>query len=507
MNSSNSTNPSIRYTLGAILALCFFGTYYATASRLVKSWASYDRAHTILLLAIGLFLLWTDRKALRQLSPQPALRTGSVITLLGCLILIAGKLSNTDLLQDISLPITITGLVTLVGGFRYIEIAWLPITYLYFVFGLLDQILNSMSIYLQYAAAWTASILLELTGMQVVLKGLVIQLPHIALEVERGCSGQKHILALLALAVPVVYLRLHGWLPRLVLLVTAALVGVFGNGVRIAIIGLWTIRHPDSVHGPFDIFYVSFIFFFGTTLFLFMTWIAESYWPRKKRHKESSVIEAQPNSGWSNGRSIIGALSIGVLILCVTIITFHFWEPRHVILRQPLTALSLTIGEWSGQDVTAFDNPLKDTNPDTSLYRKYISPTGQQAVLNIAYFEAQNEEKKVVGYRTDWLYDHGVGASPLSIDKTTVYIGKGLRKNEGQELETVYFWFDIDGNITPDRYAGKMKAIIGAVTKRRTNGAIVLISFPQTQAITGTQERLFLQQVFPLIQNLLKQTI
>jgi EpsI family protein len=149
---------------------------------------------------------------------------------------------------------------------------------------------------------------------------------------------------------------------------------------------------------------------------------------------------------------------------------------------------------------------LQDTNPDSSLFRMYANSTGHQAGISIAYFEAQNEKKKVVSYRTDWLYNYGVEFISLSGDKNTVNIGKALRKNEKQELETAYFWFDIDGDTTADRYTAKMKTIIGAATKRRTNGAIVVISFPQTQTASDAEERLFLQQIFPLIQSLLKQT-
>src|SRR5512145_216832 len=166
---NDPTTKILHYLPISLLALSFFGAYFDTFLRLVKSWASYDQAHTAILIAISLFLLWTERGRLKQLSPQPALKTGSAVALLGCLMLIAGKLSNTMLLQYVSLPVTITGITILVGGFSYIKVVWLPIVYLFFVFGLFDEILGSVSIYLQYAAALTASGLLKLTGIPVEL--------------------------------------------------------------------------------------------------------------------------------------------------------------------------------------------------------------------------------------------------------------------------------------------------------------------------------------------------
>lgn len=514
MNQINPTNSNttghlktrfFRRLLIFFLTLSLFAAYFDTFVKLVKGWANYEQAHTAILLAISFYLLWTERKRLKRLTPRPALKTGSLITLVGCLMLIAGKLSNTFLLQHISLPVTITGITILVGGFSYVAVAWLPIVYLFFVFGLFDEILGSISIYLQYAAAWTASGLLELTGIPVVLKGLIIKLPHISLEVERGCSGQKHILALLALAVPIVYLRLRGWLPRILLIVIAFFIGVFGNGVRIAVIGLWSINHPNSIHGPYDIFYVSFIFFFGTILFLFVIWIAENLWPRKQR-KDSSINTDQPHPiGPKTQLSLMG-FGAGIIILCATVLFIQLWRPNHVILRKPLQSLPPNVGEWSGRDIAGHDSPLKNTNPDSLLYREYVNNAGKQIGLNIAYFETQNEQKRIVSYRTDWLYNHGVELTALFGNNSTVHIGKTLRKNEKQEPETVYFWFDVDGKTLTDRYTAKMKTIIDVATKRQTNGAIIVISFSQTQTVSDTEQRLFLQQIFPLIQDILKQT-
>jgi len=508
MNSSNSINSKtrfLRFLPISLLALSFFWAYFDTFTKLVKSWTSYDQAHTAILLVISLYLLWTERTSWKQLSPRPSILAGSTVTFLGCIMLIGGKLSNTLLLQYISVPITVTGIIILTRGFLHIKAIWLPIAYLFFVFGLFDAILSSMSIYLQYAAAWTASGLLKLIGMPVVLKGLVIQLPHISLEVERGCSGQKHILALLALAVPIVYLRLHGWLPRFLLLAIAFFTGIFGNGIRIAIIGLWSINHPDSIHGPFDIFYVSFIFFFGIILFLFAIWIAEGYWPRKHRTNYLTDTTLPRPIRLSIQRFPI-TFGLGTLILCVTALSVQLWRPNHVILQKPLESLTNNVGAWSAQAITGSNGLLKNANPDSLIYREYINSSGNKIGLNIAYFKAQNENKRIVSYRTDWLHNYGVEPFPLAHNNGTLYIGRTLRRNEKQELETVYFWYNINGDAITDRYMAKIKTIVSAAMKRQTNGAITVISFPQTQNISDSEQRSFLQQVFPLIQDLLKQT-
>lgn len=391
----------------------------------------------------------------------------------------------------------------LIGGSPYIRVVWLPITYLFFVFGLVDEILGNMNIYLQHAAAWTASGLLKTIGMPVVLKGLILELPHISLEVEKGCSGQKHIIALLALAVPIVYLRLHGLLPRFLLIATAFLIGIFGNGIRIAIIGLWSINHPRSIHGPHGIFYVSFIFFFGIILFLFVIWIAESFWPKKRNKKNVINPGLSQHSTGLTTHSFSAPFAFGIVLLCGVALFIQVWQTNQVILQNPLERFPPIIGDWSGQDIVESDSPLKHAKPDLLLYRKYVNSMGKQIQLSIAYFESQNENKRIIGYQTDWLYSHEIRTLSLSGNN----IGKTFRNNEKRELETVYFWFDIDGKTTAGRYMAKIKTIISACIKRQTNGSITVISFPQKQAISDSEQNLFIQQAFPLIQDFLKQTI
>jgi EpsI family protein len=495
-----------RYIFFSILALCLFGAYFDTFSRLVKSWTNYDEAHTAILLAISFYLLWTRRSHLKQLSPQPTMMAGSAVMLLGCLILIAGRLSNASLLEDTSLPITITGIVLLIGGTRYIRNTWLSIAYLLFVFGFFNELLGSISMYLQYAAAWTASQILRFTGMPVGLQGIILRLPHITLEVERGCSGQKHILVLVALAVPLAFIRHHSWLQRLLLICLAFIIGIFANGLRIAIIGLWTSNHDGPVHGPHDVLGVSLIFFFGLVLFLFASWAAERYWPGKPQQGNPAEFDTDKKNLVRSGRLLSTVdLGVGILILCSTTIVLQLWQPHPASLKQPLTDLPMTVGVWSGQDLKTIDSPLKDMNPDQLLYRQYVNRAGQEATVNIAYFETQDEEKKIVSYRNAWLSD-GMESLPLVTDQGTFFIGRTIKKRGKQGPEVVYFWFDIDGDVTANRYTAKIETIKDTITKHRTNGAVVFLSFPKTATMNELELKSFIGQVFPLIRSLLKQT-
>jgi EpsI family protein len=508
MNPTNSTNPILplyRYGLTAILVLSFFAAYLDTFARLVRSWASYDEAHTAVLLAIALFLLWTKRSRLKQLSAEPALKSGFLLLMFGCLMLVAGKLSNTKLLQDISLPITISGITLLIGGTRYLRYTWFPIVYLYFVFGLFSAALNVIAIYLQCGAAWTASGILQLTGMPVARHGIILQLPHIVLEVQKGCSGQKHIFALMALAIPIAFSR-HRTLVAFILTGVAFFTGVLANGLRIAIIGIWTIDHPGSVHGPHDIFYVSFILFSGMMFFLFASWSAERLWPGSLHKNDSTAIKYSAGYSAPSTRLAVKTSTTCILVLCFTCALLYLWTGRPAVLKQSLSTLPKNLNGWSGEDLVDSRGTLGDTNPDTSLNRRYTHSLGANAYVNIAYFESQNEQKKVVSYRTDWLFN-SAEIIPLTTDEGTFFIGKTVVKLPEKGFKTFYFWFDINGRVTANRYKAKIETLLDNTTKLRSNGSIVLVSFPESKSFTDSQQQLFVRQVFPLIRNLLRQTL
>jgi EpsI family protein len=507
INLNNRLSASIRYGRISLLAIAVAIAYSATIIRLVTDWSSDTGALSLVLLAISLYLLWTRRNELKQLSPQPAIVAGSAVMLLGCLTLIVGRLSDASLLQDTSLPVTIMGIVLLTGGTRYVRPTWLSIVYLLFAFGFFNELLGSISMYLQYTAAWTAYRILQLVGMPVVLRGVILQLPHITLEVENGCSGQKHILALMALAVPLVFIRHPNWLPRLLLICLAFIIGVFANGLRIAIIGLWTSTHGGSVHGPYDVLGVSLIFFFGLILFLLASWAAETYWPGKPRQNKSRELKTDKENPVRSRRVLsVVAFGISILILCGTAIVLQLWKPHPASLKQPLTALSMSVGAWSGQDLNTIDSPLKDMNPDGLLYRQYANLTGQRATVNIAYFASQDEERKVVSYRNAWLSE-GMEVLPLVTDQGTFFIGKTIKKRGKQGPEIVYFWFDIDGDIITDRYIAKIGTIRDTIIKHRTNGAVIFLSFPKTATMNEMENKAFVGQIFPLIRKLLQQTV
>ena len=189
----------------------FIGVYYETIARLIKGWFTYQNSHGMLIMGMSLYMIWIKRHQFSQLPMRSNILAGLSLTILGCLMHLAGKLSSTVRLQDISLIITLMGLVWLLWGSYYLKILWFPIGYLILMFPFFTELLEFIGDDLQSVNAWIAYILLKVVGIPVLLDGQYIALPHITLEVGRACSGINHIIAMMAMAVPLISMNDRNW--------------------------------------------------------------------------------------------------------------------------------------------------------------------------------------------------------------------------------------------------------------------------------------------------------
>ena len=251
-----------------LLSLGFIAAYSEILAWVVRGWFSFERSYSLVILLLSLYMIWSRREFIRQTPARPNLFFGSLLTVVGCFIIVAGKLSNTLMVQGISLVIVLLGLIWLILGSRHLKMFFIPLGYLFFMFYLLEEALGRFSVFFQSATALIAAQLLRFSGMPVALHDNLIELPHITLEVARVCNGINHIVALTAMSVPFAFMTYRSASKKVLIALVALLVGLFLNGLRVTLIGYWTKYQPEGpLHGPFDLFYVSFILFFGLILF------------------------------------------------------------------------------------------------------------------------------------------------------------------------------------------------------------------------------------------------
>lgn len=495
--------PGIIYYFPILLGFLF--AYYATLSSWTfKYLLSYEGSHSPVILAISLYMIWSKRKHLNNLEITPDLFRGAALTAAGCLMLIAGRLSNLLLLQYLSLIITILGLVWLIWGKRRLNVLFLPVAYIIFMFPFFSVIMDGFSIYFQLAASWIAYNLLHLTGITALRSAQFIELPNITLEVARACNGINHIMALVSLSIPLAFWSRHKWQKKIILIISAFFIGIIANGLRVAIIGFLNAYNKNiPLHGPYDAFYVSFIFFFGMALL-----IGLNFFMVKKRPEEPVAKESisQEKKNVYKLPLYLSPVVIAVLMLIITGGYLIIFKPKPIHLSKPMAEFPVIIGDWRGYDAAFTKPPFKFFSADMEIKRTYRDHNGREIKLYIGYFLLQEQDREVVHYRFDSLhYDASVVQIPL---EGKIIKAKRVINNRMGSEERIYFWYDINGTILTNRYAAKFATIIDALVYRRTNAAIIVLSAShQPRPGLSADEDYdikFIEKIFPIIQNHLK---
>lgn len=476
--------------------------YFNVLEALTKNWLTYEAAFGFVIVAITGFmgLHAVRRLQSNEVELRPGLVAGTLITSGGCVLYILGHAASTLVLQQIALLVTLFGLAWLLFGRQFVRGFWVPLGYLLFTLPLPEKLLLSQSESLQNAAAWIAAALLSLTSMPVVYHGQVLELPHITLEVARECSGVNHIIALTSLAIPMAFLSGAPRLHKVFIAVVAFFLGIVLNGVRIAMIGWWSVGHKE-LHGPVSTLFVSFIFFAGLAILSLLT---HGYWRSGRRSPPATGgVPVGPLRVCPDGQR--AAIVLATVLLLVTWAVVRFRVSQPVSLAAPSAAFPAVIAGWVGVDAPGVFLAVTQVAPDVLVERRYSNSAGQVYDLYVGYYEQQSQEHEAVSAELNRFHESAVQLA----------LGDGIAVNRAFQRTAagsaaVYFWYDIDGRILSSRYRAKLSTAWDWLSKSRTNGALVLIvsesrpSEPGSVGDTQDTDLQFLKVALPVIRDFLK---
>lgn len=237
-----------------ILATLFAILYAPVFGFLLQTWRGRDDYnHGFLVPFIALYFVWMQRRQLGKLEVAPSVAGGLPWMGLAGLMLLLGKLGSVVVLQDLSLPVMIAGLVLLLSGKEYLEILALPIGYLLFMIPIFGVGSDWVHWPFQLLAANIGTWLLQSLGFAALREAQYIQLPQVTLEVAQACSGLRFLMAVVAIGIPLAYFSQRTWLRGVGLVGFAVAVAILANALRVALIGVWVYYGGRIVHGPFHV--------------------------------------------------------------------------------------------------------------------------------------------------------------------------------------------------------------------------------------------------------------
>ncbi len=507
---SNTDNKQLlKWGAAALLAAVFVTAYWEIIALTIDGWTQFARSYGLLIFAISLYMLWDKKDEIRSTIVKPSPLYGGILTFAGCMLLLVSKLSSTLMLQGLALIITVLGIVWAVMGRKQLGLFLLPTIYMLFMFSLIEEFLGFISKWLQFITAQISAVLLSLKGMPVFVSNEIIQLPHITLRVAKACNGVNHIVALIALAIPMAVLSKMTLYKKILFVLLAFLIGLVANGVRVAMIGWWTIKHSESsIHGPFELFYVSFILIFGLAIMGGVRLIAGRGNRRTSAAVQAQQLKSAPHPAFWAGFKPLPLLTSALIIAVVFIYQIFSTESRGRLLS-PLESFPYIIESYSGQDVDSTDWPFKHIAGDQIMRRIYVDESkGARVGLTVSYMNNQKQDKEIINQQLMWLH---AKVSQVSIPLVFGFADINRDMATGMEdhsfagdKRVIYFFYFIDGKIITNPYRAKLAVLLRALLARRSDAAFV--AFSDEGYITGNQTGkaemvTFISKAIPVLMN------
>jgi len=492
----------------AILAGLFLLLYGQTLASLVHEWWTQEESsHGFLVLPICFIILRANWRQLQRLPIEPSRGSGMLVMGAAGLFLILGEVGSIFIFSQISMLLMLVGLVLTLLGVRFVTVLSFPLSYLLFMMPSLTGAVLAWNWQFQLATARMGVFFLQVLGIPARLHENHIILPSLILRVASSCSGARYLISILALALPLGYLVLRRPKYRIALAALALIFGITTNWIRVVLIGLWAYCGGKVVHGPFHVLQalsVAWVAFAG--LFV-VTWALS----RIESRGVGCVVESEEcpqvvtNAGHGLFRSWHYAWAQAVLLLLAVIAYLSVYYRGPVPLKQSFSTFPSTIGqrvETRGNREMPF---LRAAGAEEELHRIYVGSGKERLHLYVAYFEYQQQGKEAVSYLTSPLHQWATLLPVVSGDSEVA----GNRKFAANKCENreILFWYDINGRILANSLTAKASTIWDALTRGRTNGALVMVYRDPDQNLTQESNSAalkdFADEVLPILRNYL----
>jgi exosortase D (VPLPA-CTERM-specific) len=472
---------------------------------------SPDDDFGILIPPVACFLVWQQKDRLERI-PFTGSWWGPALTLLGGALLFLGQFATIMTLVQYAYVITLYGIALSFLGWAAFRLIAGPLLVLWFMIPLPQFVMANLSTTLQLLSSKIGVFFIRLLDISVYLEGNVIDLGGYKLQVAEACSGLRYLFPLMTLGFLIAYFYKGALWKRVVLFLSSIPITVAMNSLRIGIIGVtvdhWGVRMAE---GFLHAFQGWMIFMLSTALI-----VAEMVALNRVGHERGTWRElfgvefpARSPTGASvqKRRLPMSFLVTSALIAGFVVMATLMPRPAEVVPdRTPFVQFPMAFGAWRGQRQS-----LEAVYSDQLQLDDYLLAdfAGRDGVVNvyIPWYKSQRKGEAVHSPRSclpggGWQM-HGFGQRELlgvSIN------GKPLRVNRvvielGNQRELVYYWFQQRGRIIDNEFAVKWYLFWDAITKHRTDGAMVrlITALPATESEAGADRRLidFASQIAP----------
>lgn len=518
-----SENKSILKRFIAIPVYCVLLVllYNQALVYLFSQWRREDFNYAYGILPIVLYLIWEKRNDLRRI-PFVVSWEALLPIFFGIGLYSLGELGGEYTIIYISLWIVVVGLCWLHIGWKKLKVIAFPLAFSLVMIPPPTLIYGNISLKLKLISSRIGVLMLQLLGMSAFREGNIIDLGFTKLQVVDACSGLRYLVPLIALGFLIAYHYRFSLWKGAVIVLSAIPVTIITNSLRLASVGiLYPIWGQKVAEGFFHDFSGWLIFMVSLVVLLAEVWLLNRLFPEERKEPALAGggkidIGEIPIDGENVARQGIAGLLgppqsiVAILLLAATLAVFQGVNFREKVpLGRPLAEFPLAVGDWRGVRGAMEKKFLDSLKLSGYSLIDFKDPAGKEVNFYVAYHESQRKGES--SHSPDsclpgsgWIFQDS-GLVPLSVQDGNgkpMRVSRAVMQKSG-ERQISYYWFPQRGRVLTNMYQLKIYAFWDALTRQRTDGALVRLITPvyESEKLTDAEARLqsFAREIVPIL--------
>lgn len=483
---------AVAWTLWLTVAGVLVYLYADSLAMLGRAWFEDDNySHGPFIPLISLYLIWLRRASLLTVERRGAW-WGIAIVALALGGYVVGQFAAMHAVVQVSFWLAAVGFVACVVGLSGLSLLAFPLLYLLAAIPIPEFLHYELSSRLQLLSSALGIGCLQLIGVMAYREGNVIDLGPLQLQVVEACSGLRYLFPLMALTLLCAYLyRERPW-KRAVLVLSSIPLSIVLNGFRIGTIGVLVEWYGPAAAEGFSHFFEGWVFFVASLgLLCGEMWLlarvgrqasrkslVELIGPPPVTDRADAVPPTRPAPGTvaAHGPLIAGTALLGFAALAApTVAPQEFPLPP----RQTLLEFPLQLGEWRGTSAAMERQYLEALQLDDYLLADFRSAEQHPVNVYVAYYQSPKKGRSshspkqcIPGGGWEITSFELLRLAQPAVARGTLAVNRLIIQKNGQK-QIVYYWFKQRDRWITSEYAVKWWLFWDALTRHRSDGALV----------------------------------
>ncbi len=211
----------------------------------------------------------------------------------------------------------------------------------------------------------------------------------------------------------------------------------------------------------------------------------------------------------SNGPGSVRLWATVGILLCAFVLLQTMSHGEAVVARRPMHDLPYTFGAWIGVEQPLQEKVLRAVGVSDYTNRVYVRLAEMPVQLYVGYYASQRTGDTIHSPKNCL---PGAGWDPIRSGYATVPLANGRKIvvneyviQQDQDKQLVFYWYQGRGRVIASEYVGKFWMVADAISRNRTDAALVRLVTPMNDGEDKARARLvnFTQILFPSLNNLI----